>query len=145
MRHVTSLLIESLGFFPAVLLLGARQIGKSTLAKELVSQHILDQYITLDDFTTLAAFKADPDGTLASFSNRIALDEIQRVPDLMRALKKNIDENRQKGRFLLTGSANVLSHPQVTESLTGRSDVIILEGLGVAELNNLPPHKASKY
>ncbi len=144
MRPISELLIESLGFFPAVLLLGARQIGKSTLAKELISQKILDQYVTLDDLTTLSAFKADPDGTLASFTNRIALDEIQRVPDLMRALKKNIDENRQNGRFLLTGSTNVLSHPEVTESLTGRLDIFILEGLGIAELNNRPSPRALK-
>lgn len=144
MRQLSDLIIESLNFFPAILLLGARQIGKSTLAQELISQKILDQYVTLDDLTTLSAFKADPDGTLASFTNRIALDEIQRVPDLMRALKKNIDENRQNGRFLLTGSANVLSHPNVTESLTGRLDIFILEGLGIAELNNRPNPKALK-
>jgi uncharacterized protein len=138
MEYFKELLKESLSFFPAVLLLGARQIGKSTLAKSLIEEGLLDQYVTLDDFTTLAAFKADPDGALAEFSKRIVLDEIQRVPDLMRALKKNIDENRQKGRFLLTGSANVLSHREVTESLTGRLDILTLEGFGVTDVRKIP-------
>jgi predicted AAA+ superfamily ATPase len=144
MIYFKELVKESLGFFPAVLLLGARQIGKSTLAKALVSEGFLDEYLTLDDFTTLASFKADPDGALAVLKHRVVLDEIQRVPDLMRALKKNIDENRQKGRFLLTGSANVLFHREVTESLTGRLDILVLEGLGVSDLQNTMPPQGLK-
>ncbi len=138
MNTFRALAKESLKFFPATLLLGARQIGKSTFAKSLVNEGLLDEYVTLDNFTTLSAFKNDPDGALASFIHRIVLDEIQRVPDLMRALKKNIDENRQNGRFLLTGSANILSHREVTESLTGRLDILILEGLGLADFKQLP-------
>ena len=138
MKYFKELVEESLQFFPAILLLGARQIGKSTFAKSLIAAGMLDEYVTLDDFTTLSSFKADPDAGLASFNRRIVLDEVQRVPDLMRALKKNIDENRQNGRFFLTGSANVLAHRDVTESLTGRLDVLILEGLGWSDLDKAP-------
>lgn len=138
MRYITALLKETLPLFPATLLLGARQMGKSTLAHALVDTGLVDQYITLDDLSVLSLIQADPDGFLKNLSGSAVLDEIQRVPDLMRALKKSIDENRQKGRFLLTGSANVLAHPAVRESLAGRMDVLILEGLSLAERLKLP-------
>lgn len=141
MRYISTLIKESLTMFPAVLLLGPRQIGKSTLAQQLVKENILQHYITLDDFSTLSSAHSDPDGFIESISAASALDEIQRVPDLMRALKKNIDNNRRKGRFLLTGSANILAHPHVSESLAGRIDVFILEGFSLAELRKSPQPK----
>lgn len=138
MRYISTLIRQSLAMFPAVLLLGARQIGKSTLAHELVESGVLNTYHTLDDLSTLQSISHDPDGFIENLFGSVTLDEIQRVPDLMRALKKNIDDHRTKGRFLLTGSANVLAHPDVTESLAGRVDVFILEGLSVAELQQRP-------
>ncbi len=141
MRYITTLIKASLNMFPAVLLLGARQIGKSTLAQHLVSNKILHHYATLDDLSTLSSATMDPDGFIHQFSESVALDEIQRAPDLMRALKKNIDVNKEKGRFLLTGSANILAHPQVSESLAGRMDVFILEGFSAAELRKLEAPK----
>lgn len=138
MRYLANSIRESLTFFPAVLLLGARQIGKSTLAQALVKEGILAQYLTLDDISVLSSVRNDPDRFLANITGSATLDEIQRAPDLMRALKKNIDENRKPGRFLLTGSANVLAHPAVTESLAGRLDILTLEGLSVAELQEKP-------
>lgn len=140
MRNITTHIKESLEMFSAVLLLGPRQIGKSTLAQYLVENKILNQYSTLDDLSTLSSATADPDGFIESFSTSVALDEVQRVPDLMRVLKKNIDNKKQKGQFLLTGSANILAHPQVSESLAGRMDVFVLEGFSVAERKKrLPP------
>lgn len=133
-RFISALLPESLKGFPALLLLGARQVGKSTLAQQLVREGVLGRYVTLDDLGTLEAARADPNGFVGSYSGAVALDEIQRVPDLMRALKKNIDARREPGRFLLTGSANVLAQREVSESLAGRVDVVFLEGLSAGEL-----------
>lgn len=133
-RDIITSVYESLDFFPAVLIIGARQVGKSTLVQQVAAERKI-HYVTLDDLTTLTAISADADGFLGNFaSQRVALDEIQRAPDLMRALKREIDRDRQPGRFLLTGSANILAHPQVTESLAGRMDVIHLEGLSANEL-----------
>lgn len=133
-RQIEPQIIHSLQHFPAVLLIGARQAGKSTVAHSLVKEGLLQDYVTMDDLTVLEAVRADPDGFLSSITAPVALDEIQRVPDLMRALKKSIDEDRRPGRFLLTGSANILAYPQVAESLAGRMDVIHLEGLSASEL-----------
>lgn len=140
-RYTTDLIKQSLKDFPAVLLIGARQVGKSTVAKQLVKEGICQEYISFDDMSNLQLALADPDGFLERFTESVALDEIQRVPDLMRALKKRIDANRIPGQFLLTGSANVLAMPQVSESLAGRVDVINLEGLSLGEVleQNNPP------
>ncbi len=133
-RHIHDFIKQSLLDFPAVLLNGARQVGKSTLAHQLQKIGIIDRYVTLDDLTVLRAAHTDPDGFLQQFQGSVAIDEVQRAPDLLRAIKKRIDEDRHPGRFLLTGSANVLSYPGVSESLAGRVDIIRLEGLSVGEL-----------
>lgn len=133
-RHLTSFIKDSLKDFPAVLINGARQVGKSTLAQQLTREGVLRQYITLDDFSHLEAAKTDPHGFVNSFDFPVAIDEIQRAPDLLRAIKKSIDEDRTPGRFLLTGSANIFSYPGVSESLAGRVDVIHVEGLSLGEI-----------
>jgi predicted AAA+ superfamily ATPase len=137
-RHIASVIQESLRSFPAVLLLGPRQVGKSTLAQQLVHDGVLTRYTSLDDLAVLEAAQSDPDGFVEHLDGQVALDEVQRVPDLMRALKRAIDADRRPGRFLLTGSANVLSRPGVTESLGGRVDVVQLDGLSLAELERRP-------
>lgn len=119
--------------FPAVLLNGARQAGKSTLAEQLLAEGIVRTCVSLDEIEHLEMARSNPDGFIAQFELPLAIDEIQRAPGLMRALKKAIDSAKTPGRFLLTGSANVLSHPDVTESLAGRMDIISLDGLSLAE------------
>ncbi len=103
---------------PAVVVTGARQTGKSTLAEQLVEGKRL--YRTLDDFDVLDAARRDPE-VLVGVHEPITLDEVQREPGLLSAVKRAIDRNRSAGRFLLTGSANLLLMRQVSESLAGRA------------------------
>ena len=134
-RYVQTLVEESLKAFPAVILNGARQSGKSTLAHQLQKEGTIKEYVTLDHTTTLNAAESDPESFIERFPESVVIDEVQRAPKLMLAIKKAIDDDRRPGRFLLTGSANVLS--RTTESLAGRMDIITLEGLSFGELSNL--------
>lgn len=135
-RHITSFVKQSLKDFSAVLVIGARQVGKSTVVKQLYDEGIFKSYITLDDISQLEAVTNDPHGFIKNASYPLAIDEIQRVPDLLKAIKKSIDEDKRPGRFLLTGSANIFSYPGVSESLAGRVDIIHLEGLSLGEILN---------
>src|ERR1700752_2969920 len=119
-RNITPVLQAALADTPVVLLIGARQTGKSTLAQELASTLHPARYLTFDDTGVLAAARTDPVGFLASVEDAVVLDEVQRVPELFLALKVTVDRNRRPGRFLLTGSANVLLLPRLAETLVGR-------------------------
>lgn len=116
---------------PAVLINGPRQAGKTTLAKQFSSSM---SYYTLDDENILNAAKEDPVGFIKRIDKAI-IDEIQRAPELLRTIKLSIDENRQPGRFLLTGSANLLSLPQIGDSLAGRMEILTLLPLSLSEIN----------
>lgn len=124
-RHAATLLRTALADRPVVLLHGARQTGKTTLA-QAVAETSGAHYLTLDDMTVLSAARADPAGFLAGFAQPLVLDEIQRAPELLVAIKAAVDRTRTPGRFLLTGSANVLLLPQVAESLAGRMEIVSL-------------------
>ena len=121
---------------PVVMVNGPRQCGKTTLARRFVEGN--RAYITLDDDTQLAAARADPAGFMRGIERAI-IDEIQRAPELLRAIKRAVDEDRRPGRFLLTGSANVLTLPQVAESLAGRMEVVNLMPLSRAEIRGTRP------
>jgi len=108
---------------PAVVVTGARQTGKSTLAEQLVPG--ARRYATLDDLDVLDVARRDPEA-LVGGTQPITLDEVQREPDLLRAVKRAIDRDRKPGRFLLTGSANLLLMRQVSESLAGRASYLTL-------------------
>ncbi len=105
-------------------------MGKTTLAQGLDPTRT---YITLDDVILLNAVKQDPMGFVQGLPECVTLDEVQRAPELMPALKASIDANRQPGRFILTGSANLLLLPGVQESLAGRVEVIYLQPLSEQE------------
>lgn len=123
---------------PVVLVVGPRQAGKSTLAELLVSSGIVGTYLTLDDGTTLAAAGSDPYGFVAGLTGSTVIDEIQRVPELLLAIKSSVDRDRAPGRFLLTGSANVMLLPRVSESLAGRMETHTLWPLSQGELDSRP-------
>src|SRR5699024_8471768 len=122
-RFLRTPLLEALADTPVVMLAGARQVGKSTLAQTTIAEAT---YFTLDDAATLAAAVVDPTGCVGRLPDRTIIDEIQRAPALMLALKAAVDANRRPGRFLLTGSANVLTVPKVADSLAGRMEVLQL-------------------
>ena len=138
-RHQTSVIDASLDDFPIVLLIGARQVGKTTAARRLVEDGIMSTYLTLDDLMISDAARRDPKRFVEGLRHGTVIDEIQRVPELLVAIKYVVDKNRAPGRFLLTGSANILGRRDVTESLAGRMDVIRLDGLSVAEAHERPP------
>jgi predicted AAA+ superfamily ATPase len=122
-RLVESALSERLRVMPAVVLTGARQTGKSTLAAERVAG--ARRYSTLDDIDVLDAARRDPE-SLVGGRGAVTLDEIQREPGLLAAIKRSIDRDRTAGRFLLTGSANLLLMHRVSESLAGRASYLTL-------------------
>jgi len=122
-RLVAQSLAERLGVMPAVVVTGARQTGKSTLAQELAPGK--RRYFSLDDLDVADAARRDPE-LLVGGDQPVTLDEVQREPDLLRAVKRAIDRKRRPGQFLLTGSANLLLMRQVSESLAGRASYLTL-------------------
>jgi len=133
-RNLTPQILAALRDTPVVYLQGPRQAGKSTLAQVLRNEGHDADYFTLDDAATLAAAQGDPDGFIAGLPERVILDEVQRVPDLFRAIKRAVDTKRQPGRFLLTGSAQALVLPKVAESLAGRMEVLTLWPFSAGEM-----------
>ena len=118
---------------PVVLVHGPRQSGKSTLAR-LVGEPLGYAYLTFDDPVVLAVAQADPSGFVADLPEKVILDEVQKVPALFSTLKLSVDRNRKPGRFLLTGSANVLLVPHLSDSLAGRMEILRLHPLSQCEL-----------
>ena len=123
-RHVGPALERALRAMPAVVITGARQTGKSTLAQATApgSERL---YLTLDDLDVIDQAASAPDDLVAR-AREMTIDEIQRHPPLLRAVKRAIDKNRTRGRFVLTGSANLLLMRQVSESLAGRATYLTL-------------------
>lgn len=133
-RNLVPLVLEALEDTPVVYLRGARQCGKSTLMQQLADLGHAADYRTLDEGAQLAAATDDPDGYVAGLPDRVVLDEVQRAPDLFRAIKRSVDRDRRPGRFLLTGSANALVLPKVSESLAGRMEILSLHPLSQGEI-----------
>lgn len=138
-RFTIDPLLQALADTPVVLLVGPRQAGKSTLAQDLAAGRHPAEYVTFDDLPTLDAARRDPVGFIERFRGAAVLDEIQRVPELLLAIKAAVDRDRRPGRFLLTGSARVLLLPRVSESLAGRVEVQTLWPLAQAEIEATGP------
>ncbi len=134
-RPLAGSLRTALADTPVVGLLGPRQCGKTTLARTLEPEYA---YFSFDEDTTLAFARSDPAGFVAALPEKAVLDEVQRVPELLRALKLAVDRKRKAGRFVLTGSANLLLLPNLGDSLAGRLEVLFLQPLSAAELAREP-------
>jgi hypothetical protein len=137
-RHLRPTVVEALSEARAVCLLGARQVGKSTLAREIAAHEHPATYLTLDDDVTRRSALEDPTGFVAAISGPAVIDEIQRAPDLMLAIKARLDTRDDRGQFLLTGSANVITLPTIADALPGRIDYINLWPFSQGELAGSP-------
>ena len=134
-RFVEQRIQEALADTRVVLICGPRQSGKTTLAQQVAGPD--RPFVTLDDATALRAATVDPVGFVRGFDQAV-IDEIQRAPDLILAIKAAVDEDPRPGRFLLTGSANLMTLPRVADSLAGRMSIIRLLPLAQAELRDAP-------
>ena len=137
-RFLRQRLEEALADSPVVLIHGPRQCGKTTLARQ-VGDEAGFAYFTFDDDVQREAARTDPVGYVTDLPDRAVLDEVQRVPELFTALKATVDARRKPGRFILTGSANVLLVPKLADSLAGRMEILRLHPLSQAELGGVAP------
>jgi predicted AAA+ superfamily ATPase len=124
---------ETLTDTPITVIQGARRVGKSTLARQVLAGRDVP-LVSLDTAAVYHAARADPDSFVRQSSGTVAIDEVQRVPELVRAMKDAVEEDRRPGRFLITGSANLLEIPGTQESLAGRAETVVLHGLSRGEI-----------
>ncbi len=137
-RHIEPKLLMAMTDTPVILLNGARQTGKSTLAKILAENLPNTKYYNLDNLVDLAAVQTDPENFVNHPETTLIIDEVQKAPELFLAIKQTVDENRRPGRFLLTGSTNIFLLPQISESLAGRMEIISFWPLSQGEIKNSP-------
>ncbi len=139
-RRATEAVLQALEWSPVVLVEGPRQAGKSVLVRELVGAKRPAAYVTLDDALVLASARESPQDFVQALQDPTVIDEVQRAPDIFLPIKLSVDENRRPGRFLLTGSANVLLLPRLADSLTGRMRIVTLWPLSQAEIEQREDH-----
>jgi len=128
-RAIREELEEYLKYFPVLLISGARQVGKSTLALHLG----IENYITLDDINIYEMAKNDPKGFIENLQKPVIIDEAQRLPQLMITIKEHIDKERVNGEFVLTGSASLQGFKNISDSLAGRIGIVELYPLSLKE------------
>lgn len=131
-RRIEPRVAEALQDTPVVLLVGPRQAGKTTLVRQIAERQG-QRYLTLDDELTRLSAQEDPVGLIRGL-DRAVIDEIQRAPPLLLAIKKSVDDDRRPGRFLLTGSANLMALPTLADSLAGRMETLTLLPLSQTEI-----------
>ncbi|NOT19613.1 MAG: ATP-binding protein [Sideroxydans sp.] len=140
-RAILPRVLDALNDTPVVLINGPRQAGKTTLVRQLAGA--TRRYLTLDDEATRVAAQEDPVGLIRSIGSAV-IDEVQRAPNLLLAIKKSVDEDRRPGRFLLTGSANLMMLPTLADSLAGRMETLTLLPLAQCEMA-IAPNASSKW
>lgn len=131
-RRLSGLIQAAQEDTPTVLINGARQTGKSTLAAQVCST---GHQITFDDISELNAARLNPESYVANLPKPVVLDEVQRVPEIFVSIKASVDRDRRPGQFLLTGSANVFLLPSLSDSLAGRIEIATLWPLSQGEIN----------
>jgi uncharacterized protein len=131
-RHLSQSIHAAMQDTPVIVVNGARQTGKSTLLKSIANDQA--RYYTLDDPAAFSAASNDPAGFIASQTGAVMIDEVQRAPGLFLAIKYAVDQARIPGRFVLSGSANVLLLPKLADSLAGRMEILTLWPLAQAEI-----------
>jgi uncharacterized protein len=136
-RNIIKKISIALEDTPVVLLNGARQTGKSTLAKSLAQNLTNVTYYNLDDITVRAAIQSDISQFVAHNKGLVIIDEVQKIPELFDAIKLAVDNDRRPGRFLLTGSLNIYFLSKMSDSLAGRIEIISLWPLSQGEINNV--------
>jgi len=136
-RNLKIPLLDAAKDTPVVMINGARQSGKSTLMKRLFSPEDSPEFVTLDDFAVLDNARSAPKSFIQQFTGRVIIDEIQKLPELLSPIKESVDRNRVSGKFFLTGSANVLTLPKVSESLAGRIEIHTLWPLSQGEIRGV--------
>lgn len=136
-RNTLEPVLESLAGRPVVLVNGPRQVGKTVLAASIARDAHPAAYHTFDDALTLALAAESPQSWLEGQPTPLVIDEVQRVPHLLRAIKFSVDRRREAGSFLLTGSADVLTLPRIAESLAGRMDIHTLWPLSQGEIRGV--------
>ena len=137
-RGLADTVVEAMQDSRVVALLGARQAGKSTLARVLAANRLPAEYLTLDDEPVRSLASGDPQGFVAGLGRRTVIDEIQRAPELLLAIKSRVDRDGTPGQFLLTGSANLRRIPTVADALPGRVDYLTLWPFTQGEINGRP-------
>jgi hypothetical protein len=127
-RFAEKNLLDALDDTPVVLIHGSRQCGKTTLT-QLVGKKLGYYYLTFDDTNQLNSAKNDPVGFIDNLPEKVIIDEVQRAPEIFTSIKASVDKNRKPGPFILTGSANVLLLPKLSDSLASIQNVSILPKL----------------
>jgi uncharacterized protein len=135
-RSARALILEALADTRVVFVGGARQVGKSTLARQIAADEHPAKVFSLDVQATREAALADPEGFIAGLDGPALIDEVQRAPDLLLAIKDAVDRDPTPGRFLLTGSANIVTSRRVKDALTGRLETIRLWPLAQSEIRS---------
>jgi len=134
-RNLKLAILDSARYSPVILVNGGRQTGKSTLVKGLFSpDNEQPQYISMDDLAVVSGAIKSPKTFVQGLGKRVIIDEIQRAPELFLSIKESVDQKRIPGRFFLTGSANVLNLPKLSESLVGRMEIFTLWSLSQGEI-----------
>src|SRR5450759_60670 len=133
-RGIEGELRDILSVSRAAAITGPRQAGKSTLAKQLQAAGVVPNYFSLDDEATRTVARADPDGFALSLARPAVIDEVQRVPELMLAVKQILDRDQTPGQFLLTGSADLVTARVIADALPGRVEYVNLWPLSQAEI-----------
>ncbi len=140
-RQLKERILEALNTFPVIFINGPRQAGKTTLVQHLAKTECPADYVSFDDFNFFHAAETNPQSFLRAFKGRLIIDEVQLVPSVFRVIKMLVDETRQmdhvnaNGRYLLTGSANVMTFPELSDALVGRMCTFPLFPLSALEIS----------